>query len=73
MKSVLLVIGIILNTLGTLLTLWTIFSTKDSFIGTAAEYDSRHERFPTEKQKVIKGFVFIVLGNCLQILSIYVN
>lgn len=50
MNKVLLIIGIILNTLGTLLTLWTIFSTKASYVGTAAEQDSRHEHFPKEKR-----------------------
>lgn len=65
------ILGIKLNTMGTLLTLWMIFRTRSSTVGTAGEYDSRRERFPKEKRLVILGFVIIVIGNLLQIIAVY--
>lgn len=72
MKNTICTIGIIFNTIGTLLTLWTIFATKSSYVGTAEELDNRGKAFSKEKKNVIIGFVIIVIGNSLQIVSMYI-
>lgn len=64
--------GIIINTIGTLFTVWTIFATKASYVGTAAEHDNRPNEFPKEKRRVVGGFVLIFAGNALQIVSLFI-
>lgn len=71
MNNFFCLLGIILNTVGTLFTLWTVFSTKSSDVGTAAEHDNRHKTFPVEKRRIIIGFVVIVMGNVLQAVSLF--
>ncbi len=41
------IIGIIFSTMGTILTLWTVFITKDA--GTWGELAKRKDEFPKEK------------------------
>lgn len=72
MATILCAIGIIINTVGTLITLWKIFATKSSYVGTVAWYDNQSEEFPKEKRCVYVGFSLIVLGNILQIISLFI-
>lgn len=71
MSKVICCIGIILNTLGTLFTLWTIFATDPAYVGTALEHDNRWKESPKEKRRVIFGFVVIAIGNTFQIFSLF--
>ena len=71
MKNIICAAGIILNTIGTLLTLWTIFATKVSYVGTAEELDNRGKAFAKEKKKVIIGTIGIGIGNLLQVVSCF--
>ena len=70
-KNILTILGIALNTLGTILTLWTIFATKTNMAGTVWEYDHCGEEFPKEKRRVIAGSICIVTGNLLQMISVF--
>lgn len=70
LKNALGIAGIVLNALGTLSTLWTIFATKSNMVGTAWEFDHRPEQFPKEKRRVVIGFIGIVIGSLLQIASV---
>ncbi len=71
MNKITCIIGIILNTIGTLFTLWTVFATKAASVGTAWELDNRWKKFPMEKRRVVAGFIIIAIGNGLQILSLF--
>lgn len=64
------ILGIVFQTIGTILTLWSIFITKNA--GTWGELYRRHEEFPKEKQRVIMGCVMIIIGAALQIIGIVV-
>lgn len=72
MKNTISALGIILSMVGTLLTLWTILSTKSSYAGTAAEFDNHHKEFPKQKAQAIIGFIAILLGGILQIWGLYI-
>ena len=70
-KNCMCTAGIIFNTVGTLLSLWTVITTSTKDYGTAAEIDDRPNRFPKEKRKVILGLALIFGGNILQIAALY--
>lgn len=65
------IIGIIFSTMGTILTLWTVFITKDA--GTWGELAKRKDEFPKEKKRVIIGCGMIIIGAILQIISTVVS
>lgn len=62
-------IGIVLTVIGTVLTLWTVFITNPTSVGTWGEPLDRAKAFPKEKRRVIVGCSLIVLGGVLQIVS----
>ncbi len=69
MEKILNIVGIIIVAFGTVLSLCTIITTKMSFVGTCADYDSKPKQFKKEKMLVIVGCVFIISGSILQIIS----
>lgn len=71
MKNYLSVAGIVINTIGTVFTLWTILSTKTSCVGTAEQFDKQAYNFSKEKRRVIVGLVGIILGNILQVIGVF--
>ena len=64
------VAGIIINTIGTILTLWTLISTKLDYVGTVAEYSNRPKEFQKEKRLAILGLIAITVGNTLQMAGV---
>lgn len=63
------VFGIILTTIGTILSLWIVLVTKTSFVGTAADLDSKNAQFKKEKRLVVFGVILIIIGAVLQIIA----
>ena len=61
--------GIILTTVGTILTLWTIMTTDKKKAGTLGELEERHKVFPKEQRKVRIGCAVIGVGGLLQIVG----
>ena len=72
MNKLLNSVGIVLSIVGTIITLWTLLTTKNSEAGTWGELAERHEKFPKEKKKVKIGIVVIAIGGILQIISQFV-
>lgn len=72
MDKVINVIGIVIVAFGSVLSLWTIITTKTSFVGTCADWDSKPEQLKKEKPLVVLGCIFIVSGSILQILSNFI-
>ncbi len=64
-------IGIVAIAIETVLSLWTIITTKTSFVGTCADWDSKLEQFKKGKLLVILGCILIVSGSILQIVAIF--
>ena len=71
MENYLTVAGIAINTIGTVFTLWTILSTKISYVGTAMHHDNQANDFSEEKRRVKIGLIGIILGNILQVLGVF--
>lgn len=69
MQKCLTVIGIIIVMFGTILSLWSILSTKTADFGTAKYLDNQSEAFKKEKPRVIAGCVMIVIGSIMQIIG----
>ena len=69
MEKILNVIGIVMVAIGSVLSLWTIITTKTSFVGTCADWDSKPEQFKKEKLLVILGCILIVSGSISQIVA----
>lgn len=69
MDKIINIVGIILVAVGSVLSLWTIITTKTSFVGTCDDWDSKQEQFKKEKVLVFIGCVLIVVGSVLQICS----
>lgn len=63
------IIGIILVAIGSVLSIWTIITTKTSFVGTCADLDSKPEQFKNEKILVVIGCFLIIIGSLFQIYS----
>lgn len=63
------IVGILIVAFGSVLSLWTIITTKTSFVGTCADYDSKPKQFKKEKMLVIVGCILIISGSILQIIS----
>ena len=72
MEKIINVIGIVIVAAGSVLSLWIIITTKTSFVGTCADWDSKHEQFKKEKLLVIMGCILIVSGSILQIISNFI-
>ena len=66
-SKLIVIFGIMLVAFGTILSLWTILSTKKKDYGTAGWYDSQPEEFAKEKNRVIKGTILIIFGSLFQI------
>lgn len=64
-------LGIVCSTVGTIFTLWTIFTTKADTVGTWGELKNRKENFIKEKNWVITGLCMIVIGAILQIIGLF--
>lgn len=58
-SSVLNAFGMMIATIGTLLSLWTVLTAKTEKAGTWGELNERREEFLKEKKKVIVGCVLI--------------
>lgn len=61
--------GILLVMIGTVLSLWTIITTRIDIVGTAGYLDTSSEQFKKEKNFVIAGCILIVVGSISQIIS----
>jgi len=72
MSKFMSVVGIFVVMTGTILSLWSIITTKTSFVGTCADWDSKSEQFKKEKILVVVGCILIVFGSILQIIAIFV-
>ena len=64
-------IGILLSVFGTVLTLWTTFTTSTKYVGTCDEYVNRPLKFPKEKRRVIIGVILIITGGILQVVGLF--
>lgn len=64
--------GIVLTSIGSVISLWSIMTTKTSFVGTCEYQRTEPERFSKEKKLVIIGCIFIILGAVMQIVSLFV-
>ena len=65
--------GILLIMIGTSFSLWKIISTKQSFVGTAKDWDTKGEQFKKEKKCVEIGMILIVCGSLLQIIAQFIS
>lgn len=72
MNNIINTIGIILNIVGTILTLWTTFTTQIKDVGTWGEAEKRQKEFPKEKRRVKLGCCLIAVGGMAQIVSQFV-
>ena len=72
MSKLLNSVGIALSIVGTVITLWTLLTTKNSEAGTWGELAERQEKFPKEKKKVKIGIAVITIGGSSQIVSQFV-
>ena len=68
---ILSILGIICSTIGTILTLWVVFTTNADRVGTWGELKDRKENFAKEKKWVIRGLCLIVIGAALQIAGLF--
>ncbi len=64
--------GIVLTSIGIVLSLWSIITTKTSSVGTCEYQRKEPERFSKEKKLVIIGCVFIILGAVMQIVALLI-
>lgn len=72
MDKIINVMGIILVAFGSVLSLWTIITTKTSFVGTCDDWDSKPKQFKKEKVLVIIGCILIIIGSGFQIYSNFI-
>lgn len=63
------VAGIVLVMIGTILSLWSVLSTKKEDFFTAGWYQRQHKEFIKTKNMVIIGTIFIIAGSILQIIG----
>lgn len=61
--------GILLSTIGTILTLWTILTTDNKIADTYGELADRHKQFPREKRKAQLGCILIAVDGMFQIVA----
>lgn len=71
MDKILSAIGILLSVFGTVLTLWTTFTTSIKYVGTCNEYINRPFEFPKEKRRVVIGVILIIIGGILQVVGLF--
>ncbi len=62
-------IGILVTTIGTILTLWTIIRMDSKLAGTYEELKDRHKTFRKEQIKARVGCVLIAIGCLIQIVG----
>ena len=72
MSKLLNSVGIALSIVGTVITLWTLLTTKNSEAGTWGDLAERQEKFPKEKKKVKIGIAVIPIGGVWQIVGQFV-
>ena len=65
-------LGIMLATIGTVMTMWTILHTEEKVVGTFGEPIARREAFPMEKRRAVIGTVLIIVGGVLQIIGQFI-
>lgn len=54
---------------GTILSLWSVLSTKIKYYGTVEFHDNQQKEFKKQKNMVIIGTILIVLGSILQVIG----
>lgn len=64
------IIGIVMNLIGTVLSLWTVLITSVAKTGTWGELYDRQDNFRKEKRRVIFGCIIILAGSILQIIGV---
>lgn len=69
MSNYISILGLILVTAGTILSLCSVLGTKTKDVQTAAWYDHQQENFKKDKKKVIIGIILIFLGTICQIVG----
>lgn len=67
--KILCVAGILLCMIGTILSLWSIISTKIELVGSCEQRDHEPEAFKNEKPRVVVGCLLIIAGSILQIIG----
>ncbi len=72
MASIINTIGIILVTIGTVSTLWTIMRTNPQSAGTWEALENEHKEFPKEQRIVKIGCGLIILGGIFQIVGQFI-
>lgn len=72
MKIIICFIGIILATVGTILSLWKVITSKSKDMGTVKQIDNIGLDFKKEKKWVGFGCCLIIVGNGLQIFSLFI-
>lgn len=71
MQMIIGTIGIILSTVGTVWTLWSILVTPTKYVGTYEEMGNRNKDFKKTKKHTIAGIILIILGGILQGISLW--
>ena len=72
MAAIMNAIGIMMATIGTVFTLWTIIHINPQSAGTWDEQESRHEEFPREQMKAKIGCGLIIFGGILQLIGQFI-
>lgn len=72
MSKYISIVGIILVMIGTILSLWSILSTKSDYVQTMDWYGRQRENFRKDKKKVIMGMILIIIGSIFQIVAMFI-
>ena len=51
MSKIFTVVGIVMNLIGTIFSLWSVLGTRSSYVQTAGWYDHQQENFKKKKKK----------------------
>lgn len=77
LSGMFIIVGVIISTAGSFLTLWTIIrdgKKKDDYPhGTYGWLESLHDSFPKEQKKAKIGCVMIIVGGILQVAGTIVS
>ena len=69
---VLNILGIVLSTFGTIISVWSVLTTSTKSVGTAAYLDNQQNDFRKEKKFVWIGTILIVFGAVFQIVAVFI-
>ena len=72
MNKILSTIGIVLVTIGTIFSLWSVLGTRTEDYGTCGWISNLYDSFKKDKKKVIIGTILIVVGSIFQIVGLFI-